>query len=133
MPVQSHPPAISNAHAHRQTSPPAHAKTDLGNEDQTECDGATKDDHQSYNAKLDIGLIPGQKRHCSTDYAHDANVVDAHSDVFAVIESRNAHIPGFPGQETAKQLQGKTQDQSDVVVFENIRGGQRHRNAEISI
>lgn len=83
-------------------------KTDLGNKYQTEGDGATKDDHQSHNAKLHIRLISGQKRHRSTNNAHDAHVVDAHSNVFAVIESGDANVPGLPCQETAKQLQGRT-------------------------
>lgn len=85
-------------------------KTDLGNEDQTECDGAAKDDHQCHNAELDIGLVSCQKRHCSTDDAHDAHVVNTHPDVFAVIESRDAHVPGLPCQETAKQLSGKSKN-----------------------
>lgn len=82
------------------------ANTDLGNKDQTEGDGATKDDNQSYDAELDIGLIPGQKRYCSTNNAHDANIVHTHADVFAVIESRDAHVPGLPCQKTTKQLSG---------------------------
>lgn len=81
-----------------------HIETDLGNKDQTERDGAAKDDHQCHNAELDIGLVPCQKRHCSTDDAHDAHVVNTHPDVFAIVESRDAHVPGLPCQETAKQL-----------------------------
>lgn len=84
--------------------------TDLGNKDQTESDGATKDDHQRYNAELDIGLIPGQKRHCSANNAHNANIIHTHPDVFAVVESRDAHVPGLPGQETAKQLSGTEEE-----------------------
>lgn len=71
-------------------------KTDLGDEDQAERDGATEDDHQRNDAELDVGLIPGQKRHRGADDAHDANVVHAHPDILAVIESRNAHVPGLP-------------------------------------
>lgn len=82
------------------------ANTDLWNKDQTEGDGATKDDNQSYDAELDIGLIPGQKRHCSADNAHDSNIVHTHADVFAVIESRDAHVPGLPCQKATKQLSG---------------------------
>lgn len=82
-------------------------KTNLRNKDQTEGDGATKDDDESYDAELDIRLIPGQKRHRSTDDAHDANVVHTHSDVFAVVEGRDAHVPGLPCQKASKQLCGK--------------------------
>lgn len=81
-----------------------HTETDLGNKDQTECDGAAKDDHQRHDAELDIGLVTCQKRHGSADDAHDAHVVNAHPDVFAVVESRDTHVPGLPCQETAKQL-----------------------------
>lgn len=76
--------------------------TDLGNEDQAERDGAAKDDHQRHDAELDVGLVPCEKRHGGTDDAHDAHVVNAHPDVFAVVESRNAHVPGLPCQEAAK-------------------------------
>lgn len=86
-----------------------HTNTDLGNEDQTERDSAAKDDHKRYNAELDIGLVSGQKRHGGTNDAHDAHVVHAHPDVFAVIEGRDAHVPGLPCQETAKQLSGREQ------------------------
>lgn len=81
-----------------------YTETDLGNKHQTERDGAAKDDHQCYNAELDIGLVPRQKRHRSTDDAHDANVVNTHPNVFAIIKSRDAHVPGLPCQETSKQL-----------------------------
>lgn len=79
-------------------------KTNLRNENKTEGDGATKDDDESYDAELDIRLIPGQKRHRRADDAHDANVVHAHADVFAVVEGRDAHVPGLPRQKAAKQL-----------------------------
>lgn len=86
------------------THPLCPIKTDLGNEDQTERDGATKDDHQRYNAELDIGLVPRQKRHRGANDAHDSDVVHAHSDIFAIVKSGNAHIPGLPCQKAPKQL-----------------------------
>ena len=85
-------------------------KTDLGNEDQTKCDSAAEDDHQCYNAELDIGLVSGQERHSGANDAHDAHVVHTHPDVFAVIEGRDAHVPCLPCQETAKQLSGKERE-----------------------
>lgn len=87
-----------------------HTETDLWNEYQTERDGAAKDDHQCHNAELNIGLVPCQKRDSSTDDAHDAHVVNAHPNVFAIIESRDAHVPGLPCQETAEQLPGKERE-----------------------
>lgn len=82
-----------------------HTETDLGNKDQAERDGAAEDDDQRHDAELDVGLVPGQEGHGRTDDAHDAHVVDAHPDVLAVVESRDAHVPGLPGQETAEQLE----------------------------
>lgn len=93
------------------------SETDLGNEHQTERDGAAKDDHQCHDAELDIGLVSGQKGHRGTDDAHDAHVVHAHPDVLAVIEGRDAHVPGLPCQETAKQLSGKR----EIVFSSSIR------------
>lgn len=84
----------------------ASTDTDLGNKDQAERDGAAKDDHKGHDAELHIRLIPCQKRDGGTDDAHDAHVVNAHPDVLAVVECRDAHIPGLPCQETAKKLQG---------------------------
>ena len=95
-------------------------KSDLGNEDQTERDGAAEDDHQGHDAELDIGLVPGQKGHSSTDDAHDAHVVDTHPDVFAVIESGDAHIPGLPCQETAKQLRGKGERNDKLFLIKDV-------------
>lgn len=82
-------------------------KTHLGNKDQAESNGAAKDDDQSYDAELDVGLISRQERHRGTDDAHDAHIVHTHPNVFAVIESRDADVPRLPGQETTKQLRGK--------------------------
>lgn len=100
--VQCYPLVISHSHSFL-----FHPKTNLGDKDQTERNGAAKDDHQSYNAKLDIGLVSRQKRHGGTDDAHDAHVVHAHPDVFAVVESWDANVPRLPCQETTKQLMGK--------------------------
>lgn len=82
-----------------------HAETDLGNKDQTERDGAAKDDHKGHDAELHVGLVPRQKRDSGADDAHDANIVNAHPDVLAVVERRDAHVPGLPCQETAKKLE----------------------------
>lgn len=82
-----------------------HTETDLGDKDQAERDGAAEDDDQRHDAELDVGLVPGQEGHGRADDAHDAHVVDAHPDVLAVVESRDAHVPGLPGQEAAEQLE----------------------------
>lgn len=92
-----------------------HTETDLGNKDQTERDGAAKDDHQCHNAELDIGLVSCQKRHSSPDDAHDAHVVNTHADVFAVVEGRDAHVPGLPCQETAEQLSGLKKNNNKIL------------------
>lgn len=81
------------------------AETDLGNEDQTERDGAAKDDHKGHDAELHVGLVPRQERDGGADDAHDAHVVNAHPDVLAVVERGDAHVPGLPCQETAKKLE----------------------------
>lgn len=75
---------------------------------QTERDGAAEDNDQCHDAELYVGLIPGQEGHGRPDDAHDAHVVNAHADVLAVVQGRNAHVSGLPGQETPKQLEEKS-------------------------
>lgn len=87
--------------------PTCHTDADLGDEDQAERDGAAEDDDQGHDAELHVGLVPGQEGHGGADDAHDAHVVDAHADVLAVVEGRDAHVPGLPGQEAAEQLRGR--------------------------
>lgn len=84
----------------------ARTDTDLGYEHQAERDGAAKDDHKGHDAELHVGLVPRQKRDGGADDAHDAHVVNTHPDVLAVVERRDAHVPGLPRQETAKKLEG---------------------------
>lgn len=84
----------------------ARTDTDLGHEHQAERDGAAKDDHKGHDAELHVGLVPRQKRDSGADDAHDAHVVNTHPDVLAVVERRDAHVPGLPRQETAKKLEG---------------------------
>lgn len=84
----------------------ARADTDLGNKDQAERDGAAKDNNKGHDAELHVGLVPRQKRDGGADDAHDAHVVNTHPNVLAVVERRDAHVPGLPCQETAKKLGG---------------------------
>lgn len=108
--------------------PDAAPGPDLGNEDQAERDGATEDDHQGHDAELHVGLVPGQKGDGGADDAHDAHVVDAHPDVLAVVERRDAHVPGLPRQEAAEKLEGggategKKKQVKNGVVTRSIPG-----------
>lgn len=68
----------------------------LWHEHQAEGDGAAEDDDQRHDAELHIGLVPGQEGNGRPDDAHYAHIVDAHPDVFAVIECRDADIACLP-------------------------------------
>lgn len=68
----------------------------LGHKHQAEGDGAAEDDDQGHNAELHVGLVPGQEGDRRPDDAHDPHIVDAHPDVLAVVECRDADIAGLP-------------------------------------
>lgn len=76
----------------------------LRHKHQAESDGAAEDDDQGHNAELHVGLVARQEGDGGPDDAHDAHVVHAHPDVLAVVEGGDAHVAGFPRQETAEQL-----------------------------
>lgn len=68
----------------------------LGYKHQAEGDGAAEDDNQGHNTELHIRLVPGEEGDSGTDNAHDAHVIDAHPDVLAVVECRDADVAGLP-------------------------------------
>lgn len=74
----------------------------LWHKHQAESDGAAEDDDQGHNAELHVGLVTCQEGDGGPDDAHDPHVVHTHADVLAVVEGRDAHVAGFPCQETTE-------------------------------
>jgi len=93
-------------------------KSDLWHEHKAQGAGGAEEDEDRDDEEGDVLLVAQHKRDGRPHHAHDHHVVHRHSDVFAVVERRNAHVTRFPRQKRAEYLQ-KNQDIFAVNVVAN--------------
>ena len=80
-------------------------KTYLRHKDKAECNSCAEDDEQGDDEVGSIRTIFNDEGYRYSSHTHDDDVVDAHANVFGVVESRDAHMTSLPGQKTTKYLQ----------------------------
>ena len=76
----------------------------LWHKNQAESACGTEYDEDGDNDKTSVLVLVQHIAHSYTQYTHYHNVVHGHTNILAVVQGRDLHVPCLPGQKCAKYL-----------------------------